>query len=125
MMPAMDDNGNGRVEFFWRPGCPFCMLLERSLTKAGITLDKRNIWEEDEAAAKTQVQSAIQELDDVLKQFEHDRVISQVRKQAVVLGLSVMTQAKLKKTMGGKMDLSKIEQAFDAQREALLRMCGK
>jgi mycoredoxin len=50
-MPAMDDNGNGRVEFFWRPGCPFCMLLERSLTKAGITLDKRNIWEEDEAAA--------------------------------------------------------------------------
>lgn len=50
MLP-MDENGKRQVEFFWRPGCPFCMMLERSLTKAGITLEKRNIWEEDEAAA--------------------------------------------------------------------------
>jgi mycoredoxin len=39
------------VEFFWRPGCPFCMLLERSLDQEGVTLAKRNIWEEPEAAA--------------------------------------------------------------------------
>lgn len=41
----------GNVEFFWRPGCPFCMFLERKLSKAGVTLDKRNIWDEPEAAA--------------------------------------------------------------------------
>ncbi len=40
-----------QVEFFWRPGCPFCMLLERSLDSEGVTLTKRNIWEEPEAAA--------------------------------------------------------------------------
>lgn len=39
------------VEFYWRPGCPFCMLLERSLDKEGVTLAKRNIWDEPEAAA--------------------------------------------------------------------------
>lgn len=39
------------VEFFWRPGCPFCMLLERSLDQEGVSLAKRNIWEEPEAAA--------------------------------------------------------------------------
>jgi mycoredoxin len=39
------------VEFFWRPGCPFCSMLERSLSAEGITLAKRNIWEEPEAAA--------------------------------------------------------------------------
>ena len=30
------------VEFFWRPGCPFCSMLERSLSAEGITLAKRN-----------------------------------------------------------------------------------
>lgn len=39
------------VEFFWRPGCPFCSMLERSLSAEGITLAKRNIWDEPEAAA--------------------------------------------------------------------------
>ncbi len=39
------------VEFFWRPGCPFCMLLERSLDQEGVTLAKRNIWEDPDAAA--------------------------------------------------------------------------
>ncbi|MDA3038222.1 MAG: glutaredoxin domain-containing protein [Actinomycetota bacterium] len=40
-----------QIEFFWRPGCPFCMLLERSLDQEGVVLTKRNIWEEPEAAA--------------------------------------------------------------------------
>lgn len=39
------------VAFYWRPGCPFCMALERSLNKAGIPLDKRNIWDDPDAAA--------------------------------------------------------------------------
>lgn len=47
----MSDSSRPVVEFFWRPGCPFCMLLERSLDQEGISLAKRNIWEEPEAAA--------------------------------------------------------------------------
>jgi len=39
------------VGFYWRPGCPFCMALERKLNKYGINLDKHNIWEDQSAAA--------------------------------------------------------------------------
>lgn len=47
-------NGDGsaeELEFFWRPGCPFCMMLERDLEQAGIAVTRRNIWDEPEAAA--------------------------------------------------------------------------
>lgn len=49
-------SGNGNeatdeLEFFWRPGCPFCAMLERDLDRAGIGVVRRNIWEEPEAAA--------------------------------------------------------------------------
>ncbi len=40
------------VEFYWRPGCPFCSMLERSLTRSGLALDKRNIWDDPAAAAR-------------------------------------------------------------------------
>ena len=39
------------IEFYWRPGCPFCSGLERSLNGLQLPLDKRNIWEEPEHAA--------------------------------------------------------------------------
>ena len=39
------------VEFYWRPGCPFCSGLERNLDKAGIALNKHNIWDNPEHAA--------------------------------------------------------------------------
>ena len=39
------------IEFYWRPGCGFCMSLERSLDRLDIPLDKRNIWEEPAHAA--------------------------------------------------------------------------
>lgn len=39
------------IEFYWRPGCGFCMALERNLNKIGIPLIKFNIWEDAEAAA--------------------------------------------------------------------------
>lgn len=39
------------VEFYWRPGCPFCMHLERALGAANVPMSKRNIWEEPAAAA--------------------------------------------------------------------------
>lgn len=33
------------IEFYWRPGCGFCMMLDRKLSKAGIPMHKHNIWE--------------------------------------------------------------------------------
>lgn len=39
------------VEFYWRPGCPFCAMLERDLAVAGIPTTKRNIWDDPSAAA--------------------------------------------------------------------------
>ena len=39
------------VDFYWRPGCGFCMMLERRLDKAAIPLAKHNIWDEPAHAA--------------------------------------------------------------------------
>lgn len=39
------------VDFYWRPGCGFCMMLDRSLSRAGIPLRKHNIWEDPDDAA--------------------------------------------------------------------------
>ncbi|MDE0803721.1 MAG: NrdH-redoxin [Acidimicrobiales bacterium] len=39
------------ITFYWRPGCGFCMMLDRKLTKLGIPMDKRNIWDDPEHAA--------------------------------------------------------------------------
>ena len=39
-----------QVDYYWRPGCPFCMMLERKLKKANISLIKHNIWDDPEAA---------------------------------------------------------------------------
>ena len=36
---------------FWRPGCGFCSTLERNLIRAEMVFEKRNIWEDPEAAA--------------------------------------------------------------------------
>ena len=47
---AGDDVPVDAVEFYWRPGCPFCAMLERDLNAAQIPLIKRNIWEDPAAA---------------------------------------------------------------------------
>lgn len=39
------------IQFYWRPGCPFCMTLDRSLRDIEIPLEKHNIWDDPEAAA--------------------------------------------------------------------------
>ena len=36
---------------YWRPGCPFCTGLLRSLERTGLEPELRNIWEDDDAAA--------------------------------------------------------------------------
>jgi glutaredoxin len=39
------------VEVFWRPGCPFCLVLRTGLVLRGVRPTWRNIWEDLEAAA--------------------------------------------------------------------------
>ena len=36
---------------YWRPGCGFCAMLERRLNRADVSYQRRNIWEDPEAAA--------------------------------------------------------------------------
>lgn len=40
------------IEFYWRPGCPFCMMLETQLDEAGLPVRKINIWEEQGATER-------------------------------------------------------------------------
>ncbi len=39
------------VDFYWRQGCGFCMALERGLSRAGVPMTKKNIWENPDDAA--------------------------------------------------------------------------
>lgn len=34
------------VDFYWRPGCGFCWHLERALLRAGVPINKHNIWDD-------------------------------------------------------------------------------
>lgn len=45
-----DDDRIRAVEFYWRPGCPFCMSLKHGLDRAGIGVEPRNIWDDPDAA---------------------------------------------------------------------------
>lgn len=51
-MTESDAAGAPVVEVYWRPGCPFCRGLLRSLRKSGLVLREVNIWEDPEAAAR-------------------------------------------------------------------------
>ncbi len=44
----MVENSNpiDAIDFYWRPGCGFCMMLERNLDKFDIPLSKHNIWDD-------------------------------------------------------------------------------
>jgi glutaredoxin-like protein len=39
------------ITVYWRPGCPFCAVLKRSLNRAGVTTTLVNIWDDPAAAA--------------------------------------------------------------------------
>ena len=39
------------IVMYWRPGCGFCAALDRELSKAELTFEKRNIWESPVDAA--------------------------------------------------------------------------
>lgn len=40
------------VEFYWRPGCPFCLALRAPLRRSGLPLREVNIWQDEAAAAR-------------------------------------------------------------------------
>jgi mycoredoxin len=40
------------VEFYWRPGCPFCIALRIPLRRSGLALREVNIWMDGRAAAR-------------------------------------------------------------------------
>ncbi len=50
-MSNTNDQTLDAIQFYWRPGCPFCMSLERSLKGIEIPLEKHNIWDDPEASA--------------------------------------------------------------------------
>lgn len=39
------------VTLYWRPGCPYCMVLRRGLRRARIEVPEVNIWEMPAGAA--------------------------------------------------------------------------
>jgi mycoredoxin len=52
VLPLPDGLGGGvAVTVLWRPGCPFCAMLLRSLERTGLVFDRVDIWEEPAAAA--------------------------------------------------------------------------
>ncbi len=46
----INDAGIPDMTVFWRPGCGFCAMLERGLSSAGVSYERRNIWEDSDAA---------------------------------------------------------------------------
>ncbi len=49
--PDADEGVIDAVHYYWRPGCPFCMLLRRALARAGIETVEHDIWDDPAAAA--------------------------------------------------------------------------
>lgn len=39
------------LDLYWRPGCPFCFSLKRSLKRRKVPVRLHNIWEDPDAAA--------------------------------------------------------------------------
>lgn len=40
------------IEYYWRPGCPFCNRLDRNLAPFDLPLERHNIWEDADDAAR-------------------------------------------------------------------------
>lgn len=49
---AADTADVGVVEFYWRPGCPFCTMLRAKLRRTGLPIREVDIWADPEAAAR-------------------------------------------------------------------------
>ncbi len=51
MSETQSASAQSNIVMFWRPGCGFCSSLERHLVRADVAFEKRNIWDDPEAAA--------------------------------------------------------------------------
>ena len=49
--PHGENTEGRRITVYWRPGCGFCAMLEGRMQRAGIDYDRRNIWQDEAAAA--------------------------------------------------------------------------
>ena len=48
----MDQQGSSeRVTVYWRPGCPYCVMLRRKLRRRGLPTEEVDIWADPVAAA--------------------------------------------------------------------------
>ncbi|MPZ66126.1 MAG: hypothetical protein GEU83_11630 [Pseudonocardiaceae bacterium] len=47
-----DTEASTAIEFYWRPGCPFCMMLRPKLNRTGLPIREVNIWNDPAAAAR-------------------------------------------------------------------------
>ena len=47
----MSDTTPDALDVYWRPGCPFCSTLKRSLKRRKVPVRFHNIWDDPEAAA--------------------------------------------------------------------------
>lgn len=45
------EDGTDGVDVYWRPGCPFCVMLFADLRRRRIPVRRHNIWDDPEAAA--------------------------------------------------------------------------
>ncbi len=52
MTGDMTENNTTTVDVYWRPGCPFCMMLHAKLKTVDLPIREFNIWEDPDAAAK-------------------------------------------------------------------------
>lgn len=47
----MTDAPPDALDLYWRPGCPFCFSLKRSLKRRELPIRLHNIWDDPDAAA--------------------------------------------------------------------------
>ncbi len=48
---SADTTPDDAIDLYWRPGCPFCMILTRGLRRHGVPMRMHNIWDDPDAAA--------------------------------------------------------------------------
>jgi glutaredoxin-like protein len=48
---APQGDGGTVITVYWRPGCGFCAMLEGRMQRAELNYERRNIWEDPDAAA--------------------------------------------------------------------------
>ncbi|MPY77641.1 MAG: NrdH-redoxin [Actinophytocola sp.] len=48
----MTTDNTTTVDVYWRPGCPFCMVLRAKLARVDLPVREINIWEDPDAAAR-------------------------------------------------------------------------